>query len=147
VRHRSRAFGALILLSAPLLVGAAPPGQNVSASVTGLRSTKGQILGCMTAQPQAFPGCEDDPQARRLTVPATTQRLDFGAVPAGRYAIALIHDENGNGRLDKRLVIPREGFGFSQDAPVMMGPPPFAKAAFTVGEVGQHLTIRMRYLL
>jgi len=72
--------------------------------------------------------------------------LDFGPVPEGRYAIALIHDENGNGRLDKRLMIPREGFGFSLDAPVMMGPPRFSSAAFAVGEAREHLTIRMRYL-
>jgi uncharacterized protein (DUF2141 family) len=68
-------------------------------------------------------------------------------VAEGRYAIALIHDENANGKLDKRLMIPREGFGFSQDAPVMMGPPRFDSAAFAVGSANEHLSIRMRYLL
>lgn len=147
MRYRSRAFAALILASAvPAITGATLPGTDVVATVTGLRSTHGQILACLTARPASFPNCDTDPAARRLTVPAATSVLDFGPVPEGRYAIALIHDENGNGRLDKRLMIPREGFGFSLDAPVMMGPPRFSSAAFAVGEAREHLTIRMRYL-
>lgn len=98
-------------------------------------------------RPDKFPNCQNDPAARRLKVPATAPTLDFGKVGAGRYAIALIHDENANGKLDKRLMIPREGFGFSQDAPVVMGPPRFDSAAFPVNGFGEHLTIKMRYLL
>ena len=72
--------------------------------------------------------------------------LDFGEVPSGTYAIALIHDENGNGKLDKRLIMPAEGFGFSRNAPVRFGPPSFASAAFAVDGDEQRQTIRMRYL-
>ena len=50
--------------------------------------------------------------------------LEFTDVPPGTYAIALLHDENGNGRADRVLMVPREGFGFSRNAPVRMGPPP-----------------------
>lgn len=148
MRNRSRAFHALIVAAAlPLLGGTAPVSTDVTAAVTGLRSEKGQILGCMTRRPDSFPGCANDPQAKRLIVPATTTRLSFGQVPEGRYAISLVHDENANGKLDKRLMIPREGFGFSHDAPVMMGPPKFDSAAFPVGATGEHLKIKMRYLL
>jgi uncharacterized protein (DUF2141 family) len=131
----------------PALAGATQISTDVSASVTGLRSTRGHILACLTTRPDAFPDCQNDPAARRLIVPASAPKLDFGSVSEGRYAIALIHDENANGKLDKRLMIPREGFGFSQDAPVMMGPPRFDSAAFAVGSVNEHLSIRMRYLL
>lgn len=120
----------------------------VSATITGLRSSKGNVLACLTANPHAFPDCKDDPLARKLTVPATgLGRIDFGTMPEGRYAVALIHDENGNGRLDTALAIPREGFGFSRDAPVRFGPPRFENAAFQVGGEPVRLEIRMRYLL
>ncbi|MFD2135032.1 DUF2141 domain-containing protein [Novosphingobium resinovorum] len=117
-----------------MLAGAtAPQNTDVSVSVTDMRSAKGQVLACLTTRPDAFPDCEKDPQARKLTVPAASDlHLDFGAVPQGRYAVSLIHDENGNGKLDTRLMIPREGYGFSRDAPVRMGPPKFAQAAFDV---------------
>lgn len=140
--------GALLFAAAlPVLGGAAPVNTDVTALVTGLRSDKGTIMGCMTRRPDAFPGCANDPLAKRLIVPATAPQLSFGHVPEGRYAIAVIHDENANGKLDKRLMIPREGFGFSHDAPVMMGPPRFDSAAFAVGVAGEHLKIKMRYLL
>ncbi|KHK92250.1 DUF2141 domain-containing protein [Novosphingobium malaysiense] len=136
------------MAGASMLGGTAPAGTEVSAKVTDLRSTKGQVLACLTARADAFPDCEKDPQARTLIVPARNDlQLDFGHVPDGEYAISLVHDENGNGKMDKRLIIPREGFGFSRDAPVRMGPPPFDRAAFAVDGDAIRLTIRMRYML
>jgi len=148
VPHRSRAFGALILAAvAPALLGTAAPGGEVRASVSGLRSAKGQVVACLTARPADFPSCEHDPAARSVTVPAAgVTEIAFGPVQPGRYAIALFHDENRNGRLDKRLMLPREGFGFSRDAPVRMGPPSFASAAFEVGSGDERQAIRMRYI-
>jgi uncharacterized protein (DUF2141 family) len=116
-------------------------------TVTGLRSTKGQVLACLTQTAKRFPNCEHDPAAHKLTVAADTRvELNFGHVPAGTYAIALIHDENGNGKLDKRLIMPAEGFGFSRNAPVRFGPPSFASASFAVDGHEEHQAIRMRYL-
>ena len=150
MRHRPRTLPALTLaLLSPGLLGAATPDTlgEVSATVTGLRSVKGQVLACLTQSASRFPNCERDPDARRLIVPASQHiELHFSAIPAGTYAIALIHDENGNGKLDKRLIMPAEGFGFSRNAPVRFGPPSFASAAFTVDGGGAHQAIRMRYL-
>jgi uncharacterized protein (DUF2141 family) len=147
VRHRSRHFGALTLCASAALLGGAVEVADVSVTVHGLRSDKGQVLACMTTRPAAFPDCAGDPQARSAKLPATESvEIDFGAVPAGRYAIALFHDENGNGRLDTRLMMPREGYGFSRDAPVQFGPPAFARAAFVVSSDDSHQAIRMRYI-
>ncbi|WP_313958515.1 DUF2141 domain-containing protein [Novosphingobium sp. 9] len=151
MRHRPGAFGALILLSgasAALAVPVVPASSDVTVAVTDLRSDKGHVLACLTAKPADFPDCRHDPQARKLTVAASEPlELDFGAVPDGLYAISLIHDENSNGKLDTALMIPREGFGFSRDAPVRMGPPRFARAAFETQGKDTRLTIRMRYML
>ena len=139
--------GVGLALGATLLAGASAPRAGVSATVTGLRSSEGQVLACLTARPKHFPGCDNDPQARALTVAAGARvELNFGPVPQGEYAIAIIHDENANGRLDKRLMMPREGFGFSRNAPVGFGPPRFRNAAFLVDKAGEHQSIRMRYI-
>ncbi len=128
-------------------VSAAPAPGHVNATATGLRSAKGQVLACLTHSASRFPNCERDASAHTLIVTASSQvELDFGMVPAGIYAIALVHDENGNGKLDKRLIIPAEGFGFSRNAPVRFGPPSFASAAFAVDGAQQHQAIRMRYM-
>jgi len=149
VRHRPRpvlALGALI--AAPWLAAAAPPaGADVHVDVTGLRSAKGVVRACLTSHAEGFPDC--GPGDRELAVSADgAVSLDFTGVAPGRYAIALIHDENNNGRMDRALLMmPREGYGFSRDAPVVMGPPSFAQAAFDVTGGAVRQRIRMRYML
>jgi uncharacterized protein (DUF2141 family) len=131
------------------LVGGVSPAADVRVTVAGLRSHKGLVQACLTDDPRSFPDCSADKTARTLTVPASGEVvLEFTGVEPGRYAIALLHDENGNGRADMALaMIPKEGFGFSRDAPVRMGPPKFAAAAFEIARDDLRQTIRMRYLL
>lgn len=143
-----RIFSALMLaVTAPLLVGNTGSGQDISVSVTDLRSTKGKVLACLTADAKTFPNCDKDPKALAMTVNAgTTVSFSFRGVKPGTYAISLLHDENGNGKADKALMIPKEGFGFSRDAKVRMGPPKFSAASFAVGAEPVHQRIKMRYL-
>ena len=49
----------------------------------------------------------------------------------GKYAFRYFHDENDNQKLDTNLIkMPKEGFGFSNDAKGKFGPPPFKKTIF-----------------
>lgn len=132
----------------PLLTAAAsPPAPSVEVSVEGLRSAKGQILVCLTTNPKAFPDCSKDAGSVRMAVKAA-DAADFRIIApaAGTYAIALVHDENGNSRMDMALFLPREGFGFSRNPAIRMGPPKFKSASFAVGGAA-HQTIRMKYML
>lgn len=62
---------------------------------------------------------------------------------AGTYAIAVFHDLNDNGELDRTtLGPPAEPYGFSNDARGRFGPPKFAKAAVEL-QPGRH-TIQIR---
>ncbi len=131
----------------PLLVGASPTPPSVEVSVTGLRNTKGQLLVCLTTNSKAFPDCSQDEGAVRMAVKASAAASFVVQAPArGTYAIALVHDENANNRLDKALFLPKEGFGFSRNPAITVGPPSFKAASFTVdGETRQ--AIRMKYML
>ncbi len=56
-----------------------------------------------------------------------------------RYAAAMYHDENGNGKLDTNFIkIPREGYGFSNNAKISFGPPRYEDAVFSVSEDMEH---------
>lgn len=150
MRHRSRPLAALTLgAGAALIAAASPAPTEVAVTVTGLRSAEGVVRACMTTDPERFPKCRGDAQSHRQVVPASgTVHMVFEGVTPGRYAIALLHDENGNGKADRALgMMPTEGFGFSRDAPVRMGPPRFADAAFEVAGAPVSHTIRMRYML
>ncbi len=162
MRHRSRtvrqAFGTAAGLGAlagvalalsPLPAASSEGGTRVTVTVTGLRNTNGVVMACMTQDVRRFPRCRDDAASHRASVTAgNAVTLVFDHVVPGTYAIALLHDENRNGRADRALsMIPREGFGFSRDAPVRMGPPDFEDASFAVGTAPVSQTIRMRYML
>lgn len=135
--------------AAPLLGAAAPANGEVVVEITNMRNEKGVVLACITDNPKNFPDCRKESGSQRLEVPAKGLRqLVFKGVKPGRYAIALLHDENANGKADRALsLIPKEGFGFSRDAKVRMGPPKFKSAAFDYAENGQRMTIKMRYML
>jgi uncharacterized protein (DUF2141 family) len=51
----------------------------------------------------------------------------------GKYAVRYFHDENLNGKLDTNLIgIPKEGYGFSNNAKGSFGPPPFKEWLFEI---------------
>lgn len=130
---------------------AAAPAQagEVVITVTDLRSTKGVVRACMTTRADVFPKCIKDPDAHRVVVPAgKVVEIRFTGVKPGKYAIALLHDENNNNKADRAMgMMPKEGYGFSRDAPVKMAPPKFADAVFTLAEGISRFTIKMRYFL
>jgi uncharacterized protein (DUF2141 family) len=72
------------------------------------------------------------PQAkttRRINGSKGDLKIVIHDLPAGLYAIASYHDENGNGKLDtSALGIPEEGYGFSNDARGLFSPPKFSEA-------------------
>ena len=53
-------------------------------------------------------------------------------VPYGDYGVAVLHDENSNGKMDKTFLgIPLEPYGFSNNVRITFGPPKWGKAKFT----------------
>lgn len=135
-----------LALLAAMTVGAAEP-SSLEVSITGMRSLKGNVLICLTANARAFPNCAADALARKLIVPAAKAgSVHFADLAPGLYAIALIHDENANGKLDTAMMIPREGFGFSMNPAIAFGPPKFAAARFGIGPGETAQSVKMKYM-
>jgi uncharacterized protein (DUF2141 family) len=71
----------------------------------------------------------------------------FPNVSPGSYAVAVYHDENGNGRLDPGFMgIPKEGVGVSNDAQRSWGVPSFDQAKFVVEAEEERIVVRIKYL-
>jgi uncharacterized protein (DUF2141 family) len=134
------------LLSLTAASAPAPVAPGLEIDIAGLRSDKGVIRLCLTADPVGFPDCKHGKGIER-TLPATNPRIRLEGLTPGAWAIAAIHDENGNSKLDTFAGIPREGFGFSRNPAIGFGPPRFQAASFEVGAGGQVQQIKMRYLL
>ena len=81
-----------------------------------------------------------------LKILNTEARSDFEDIPPGTYALVVLHDENMNGKLDTNwLGIPKEDYGFSNNAKASLGPPSFSAASFTYDGTGLDLTVALRY--
>ncbi len=119
----------------------------LDVAIDHVRSAKGLIRVCLTADPKNFPACVDDANATTRSIPASAPSLRFEGLPHGDYAVAVIHDENTNAKLDTFAGIPREGYGFSRNPPVMFGAPRFAAARFAITTDANTQQIRMRYIL
>jgi uncharacterized protein (DUF2141 family) len=73
-------------------------------------------------------------------------RCDFEDIPPGTYAMAVVHDENMNGKLDTNWAgVPTEGYGFSNNAKGVLGAPSFEAASFSYDGRNVDLTMSLRY--
>ena len=62
------------------------------------------------------------------------------------YAVAVLHDENDNAKMDFNFLgMPLEGYGFSNDASALFGPPSFSAAAFRLTARASHVSVKIRY--
>ena len=78
-----------------------------------------------------------------IMVEDTTASIIFKDLDAGDYAVAVFHDINDNAILDSRKAgIPKEPFGFSNDARGKLGPPKFGQAVFSFSD-GMEININM----
>lgn len=96
----------------------------------------------------AFPVHRDKALRRIDVAPADagTTLVRFEGLTCGQYAVAVVHDENGNGKLDTKIFgIPREGLGSSRDARGFFGPPHFEDAKVLLVPPRTHLPIRVTY--
>jgi len=120
----------------------------VEIRLEGLRSHKGVILACLSRNPAMFLKCDRDLAAYKARIPADGQTaLHFTGVAPGDYALAVVHDENSNSRVDKMLGIPKEGVGFSRNPVLMMGPPRFDAVQFHVADARVSQVVKLRYFL
>ena len=72
--------------------------------------------------------------------------LVFKDLKNDQYAVRYIHDENGNDEIDTNILgIPKEGFGFSNDAFGKFGPKDFEEWLFTVSG-NSKIIMTTRYL-
>lgn len=80
----------------------------------------------------------DSEQGCRLqSIDATGRsvRVTFTDVLPGTCAVKVFHDINADNTLNTSWIgWPQEPYGFSNDAPVNMGPPSFRLAAITMGD-------------
>lgn len=131
----------MLCASALLGFGAAARAYDLTVEVVNAGAEKGNIAAALYGSEASWMkgalSGERQPAAARTA-------LVFRNLPAGRYALSLYHDENGNGKLDTNIAgIPTEHYGFSRDARGHMSPPSFADAAIDL-RADTAITVHLR---
>ena len=105
----------LAALSTALAQQPAPAENIIHVEVSGLRSNKGQVLCALHSSAEGFPKKAEKAVARvSAKITERQAACDFTGIAAGTYAVAVVHDENSNGKLDTNFIgMPREGVGAS----------------------------------
>ena len=66
-------------------------------------------------------------------------------VPYGEYGVAVFHDVNGNGKNDSNFIgIPKEPYGFSNNARRKFGPAKWDKARFVFSSPTTEIEIEVK---
>jgi uncharacterized protein (DUF2141 family) len=139
--HGLSALAACVALSVPAHGLAA----DLVVRVSGVAEPLGQIGCSLFAGPDGFP--MDNGKARVLWLPADAKGLTcrFTDVAAGRYAVALGHDVNGNRRVDTNFVgMPTEQWGVSRNTRPTLRAPRFDEAVFEIAADAGELVIDIK---
>jgi uncharacterized protein (DUF2141 family) len=119
----------------------------ITVTIDGLKNLQGQICLSVFDSSQGFPSNSDRAIAGQcLKVTKNTITATFRNLPAGSYAVAVIHDANSDRSLNTNILgIPTEGFGFSRNPQIMTGPPKFGDSAVFVAGQNTEIAIRLKY--
>jgi uncharacterized protein (DUF2141 family) len=120
----------------------------LEVKVGKIKSNKGNIIVGLYDKDDHFPRNAMDGKIVKASKAGVV--VVFDNVKPGKYAVSVLHDENKNKDLDQnRLGIPKEGFGFSNNAMGAIGPPSFEKAAIELpaDQKDTNIVIDMRYMI
>jgi uncharacterized protein (DUF2141 family) len=127
---------------APLLAGATddPKKTTLTVTIQNVQAKTGTVRIAVMKACKKFPDCKPDDTVIIDAKNALIQKA-FSVEP-GEYAVAVYHDRNANGELDKRIFgIPKEPYGFSNNFRPRLSAPTFNDCKIVVGSGGKSISI------
>jgi uncharacterized protein (DUF2141 family) len=125
---------------------------DLTITIEKLRSSQGQVLLCVfsgeSSDPAEFPDCTKGRPVRtaKTAISGNKVVISFKGLKDGVYAVAAVHDENGNGQLDTNFIgIPVEGIAISNN-PRLFGKPKFSEGQFDL-KGNASIAIDAKYIL
>ncbi len=137
-------FKVTVVLIFSIVASAFSQQHSLTVVIRNVKETKGKIAVALFNSENDF--TKKGWKGEITTAIAGEVQVTFNDIPNGEYAISVMHDANENNELDSNAFgIPKEGFGFSNDAMGMFGPPSFEKAKFNFSGQSK-VTINLKYM-
>ena len=130
-------FAALCVLATAAHAG------ELTVTITDIRAAQGSLMLSLVDSDAAWNSQAKPVAARKVVAEKGEMQFKFSDLPAGVYAVQVMHDENDNSKLDTNFLgIPSEGYGFSNN-PNVMRRATFDEARFEL-KSDAAITIRLR---
>lgn len=109
---------------------------NLKVKIAGFDGEVGNVVLALYRSIDEFPSNDSPFRYGTKKVSSLEDGIfTFYNLPKDNYAVAVYHDVNKNGKLDKNLVgMPTERYGFSNNARGVFSSPSFDEAKFSVDE-------------
>lgn len=138
IRHTLLALSALTAVAGPTAA------TELTLTITGLAGDSGTVRAGVFSRADRFPDAGSATAGGVAPADSPSVTLVVTLPAAGRYAVAVHHDRDGDGALDRNWAgLPGEPVAFSRGATGLFGPPAFADAAVDVPAGGRGLRIRL----
>ena len=119
----------------------------LKVSAVDFKGTKGMAVISVYRRGQSWLNVGGAFRTTKVEIKDGKASATFRDLPFDEYAVAVVHDENGNGKLDMSYVpypSPEEGGGVSNNW-VRSGKPEYGKAKFDFARALMSVRILMRY--
>lgn len=124
-------MNAAILLA--LLLARITPSVDLTVNVKGFENNQGKAYVAIYDKASSFPEYGKQYKGKVVDISNQSATVTFKGIPTGSYAVAVYHDANKNGVLDKNLVgYPTEAFGFSNNVRPTISAPSFQSVSLKV---------------
>ena len=110
---------------------------SLTVAVKNLRNSNGVLQVALYNKDKTIPDDDFEKYFKMAKgeINHNASSITFKNLPAGKYAVNILHDENSNGKMDKGFIFPIEGVGFSNFQSVgLTNIPSFSKASFDLNE-------------
>lgn len=126
-------FTLTLLLSITSLVNAQENTFELTVEISGMETDKGKVFLALYNSKENFLKSSKTTKGTNAVVKNGKAIAYFKGLQKGEYAISLFHDENDNNKMDTKIFgIPKEPYGFSNNAKGFMGPPKYKDCKFLV---------------
>lgn len=117
----------------------------IVVEIGNLPSNEGNLRIAVFNKAEGFRDEKYAIQKKPFKIVPNERTYSFENLVPGKYAIAVYHDRNNNGKLDTNFMgIPTEAYGFSNDVMGWFGPPEFEAASFDTKPGTNLIKIKLR---
>jgi len=132
-------------LAQPQECGGTPSGTRLIISVDGVRASQGFVVASVyPPDRRRFLADHQELLSWRAPAQAGVTTLCIYVPQPGAYEVAVFHDANGNGKVDRDLIgYPKEAYGFSNNVRPILHKPSMESARFEAASGDTHLHIHL----